>query len=343
MLFCMVPHSMTVWHHEMTHFCEWLIRLFFAASVAFSVPVSDMFSADGASLLWKGALVALVPCILTKVFSGFFLRWTVLADSKWTVGWAMVGRAEFAFMVAKVAHESFLCGSDDGTGAPKRMLSSEGYIITLWALLVAIVVGPIMFKRVLNQEMVKYRKEHPATIRRLSVVIHGTKAILDHDVVEGVEHVLHEHKLDLEAFDRHADKRIGHDGDDEDVFRVKVGLKRADLMDEEELEMIQHEIEDAINEHDCEVIVTTPREKGEGGQPVAHGDVEAGLADAQDDRERRVSGAGRDRRASGEGRDRRASGDRGRRLSTDRERYNSFTSTRKMYQKPIRQGGVAAR
>jgi hypothetical protein len=112
---------------------------------------------------------------------------------------------------------------------------------------------------------------------------------------------------------------------------------------QEELEMIQHEIEDAINEHDCEVIVTTPREKGEGGQPVAHGDVEAGLADAQDGRERRVSGAGRDRRASGEGRDRRASGDRGRRLSTDRERYNSFTSNRKMYQKPIRQGGVAAR
>ena len=59
----------------------------------------DMYSADGVSLLWKGALVALVPCILTKVFSGFFLRWTVLADSKWTVGWAMVGRAEFAFMV----------------------------------------------------------------------------------------------------------------------------------------------------------------------------------------------------------------------------------------------------
>ena len=130
---------MTVWHHQMSHFNEWLIRLFFCASVAFSVPVGKMFSAEGASLLWKGLLIALVPCVLAKVFSGVVLHFTSLRESKWTVGWAMVGRAEFAFLVAKVASESVLCGSDDGTGKPKMMLSEEGYIITLWALLVSIV------------------------------------------------------------------------------------------------------------------------------------------------------------------------------------------------------------
>jgi len=260
MLFCMVPHSMTVWHHSMTQYCEWLIRLFFAASVAFSVPVSDMFSKAGISLLWKGLIVAVVPCILAKVFSGFFLQWTKLKMSKWTVGWAMVGRAEFAFMVAKVANDSFLCGSDDGTGRPKKMLSDDGYIITLWALLLAIIFGPSMFRKTLASEMKIYRKEHPAKIKKVDLIIRGRAQTLDNDVVDNVEHVLHDHHLDLTRFDRHKYSDThpgeqGHEGEEEETFSVMVGVHRDDNMDEDELDMIRHEIEDAVNDHGAEVVV----------------------------------------------------------------------------------------
>jgi len=285
MLFCMVPHSMTVWHHSMTAFCAWLIRLFFAASVGFSVPVSDMFSSSGVNLLWKGLVIALVPCILAKVFSGFFLQWSTLKSSKWTVGWAMVGRAEFAFMVAKVANESFLCGSDDGNGMPKKMLSDDGYIITLWALLCAIVLGPVMFKRVLAQEMKLYRKDHPANIKRFSLAVRGASSTLDNDVVDNVEHILHQHHLDLQVFDRHKDDEAHeghHDGDEEEVFQIRVGVHRSEDMDEEELEMIKHEVEDAVNDHGAKVIVTSPRQKRDSGElksAVAYSDVEGKLGD----------------------------------------------------------------
>ena len=33
------------------------------------------------------------PCILTKVICAFFM-----GDARWVIGWAMVGRAEFAHL-----------------------------------------------------------------------------------------------------------------------------------------------------------------------------------------------------------------------------------------------------
>ena len=33
------------------------------------------------------------PCILTKVVCAFFM-----GDARWVIGWAMVGRAEFAYL-----------------------------------------------------------------------------------------------------------------------------------------------------------------------------------------------------------------------------------------------------
>jgi Kef-type K+ transport system membrane component KefB len=71
MLFCNVPHSMTVWKSEMSSINNWLVRLFFTASVGFAVPARTMFSSEGMALLWKGLIIAAVPTILCKVL------WTV--------------------------------------------------------------------------------------------------------------------------------------------------------------------------------------------------------------------------------------------------------------------------
>jgi hypothetical protein len=83
MLFCQVPNSVAVWNRSMIPVCEWLIRLFFSASVAcFSIPSGEMFSPDGAALLWKGLVVAALPAIATKVLSGYLLNCTTMHESK---------------------------------------------------------------------------------------------------------------------------------------------------------------------------------------------------------------------------------------------------------------------
>ena len=46
-----------------------------------------------ASLSFVGAIMGIGPCILTKVVCAFFM-----GDARWVIGWAMVGRAEFAYL-----------------------------------------------------------------------------------------------------------------------------------------------------------------------------------------------------------------------------------------------------
>eukprot|EP01050_Picozoa_sp_SAG11_P016225 SAG11_NODE_2189_length_3707_cov_2.141075_2_plen_220_part_00 len=53
--------------------------------------------------LWKGMLLGAGPCCLTKILSGI----TTGAD-KFVVGFAMVGRGEFAYLVAQTAQDTLL-------------------------------------------------------------------------------------------------------------------------------------------------------------------------------------------------------------------------------------------
>ena len=44
--------------------------------------------------LWKGALLGIGPCCITKIIAGI-----TTGEDKWVVGFAMVGRGEFAYLV----------------------------------------------------------------------------------------------------------------------------------------------------------------------------------------------------------------------------------------------------
>ena len=69
--------------------------------------------------------------MLTKVGTGLFYR-----EDPWKVGWAMVGRGELGFVMAL---ESF------HRGRTSRLALS----VTVWALLVATLVSPIVLRRLL--------------------------------------------------------------------------------------------------------------------------------------------------------------------------------------------------
>merc|ERR1719491_1511186 len=77
--------------------------------------------------------MAIGPCILAKLVCAFFM-----GDIKWVVGWAMVGRAEFAYLIA----QSSLSG---------KLISQDTFAIVIWALLYATIIAPFAFRSVLDR------------------------------------------------------------------------------------------------------------------------------------------------------------------------------------------------
>merc|ERR1719323_934616 len=112
-----------------------MMRTFFAATVAFAIPVSKLISLDA---VWKGSIMGIGPCILSKVLCALFM-----GRPRFVIGWAMVGRAEFAYLIAQTAFSS-------------NMMTPDVYSLTIWALLWATIVAPLMFRFVLA----RYAKFH---------------------------------------------------------------------------------------------------------------------------------------------------------------------------------------
>ena len=147
MCFVNVPRSQAIWNSQMKRVVKWMVRFFFASSVGFAVPVSEMFTLES---FGNGLLLAIGPTITTKLFSGIFAytRYTSpeakarAAKASWItkychaqpqqllVGAAMVARGEFAYMVADTAQSLTYEGGEPG----QRMLSPGIYASVVWVL-----------------------------------------------------------------------------------------------------------------------------------------------------------------------------------------------------------------
>eukprot|EP00211_Chloroparvula_japonica_P004503 CAMPEP_0119135526 /NCGR_PEP_ID=MMETSP1310-20130426/19460_1 /TAXON_ID=464262 /ORGANISM="Genus nov. species nov., Strain RCC2339" /LENGTH=660 /DNA_ID=CAMNT_0007126419 /DNA_START=1 /DNA_END=1983 /DNA_ORIENTATION=+ len=153
--FCRIPRTMQVWHHQAKRLETWLVRLFFAATVGFSIPIDRMIAWDA---FWKGMVLAAVPCCLGKLLSGFWMK-----RIRWIVGSAMLGRGEFAYLVAETAKTTI----NASTG--ESMLSEDAYAAVVWALLVATIVAPFLFKYLLvsHSKVTRRKSEIAGTHRTL--------------------------------------------------------------------------------------------------------------------------------------------------------------------------------
>ena len=120
MCFTNVPMSHHIWTQQFKRINKWLVRIFFAASIGFSVPVTAML--NGQSIL-RGLAIGAAPGILCKLASGLAARLPYKsAEQKrlaakaspftcggtaqplqYLVGCAMIARGEFAFLVAQIA------------------------------------------------------------------------------------------------------------------------------------------------------------------------------------------------------------------------------------------------
>ena len=104
----------------------WTSRFFFA-SIGFVVPAGRLVS--GPAVLY-GALLSAVAC-LAKVVTGVFYE-----PAPWRVGWAMVGRGELGFVMAVETYK-------------RGKTSDLALSMTVWALLVATLLSPVVLRRLL--------------------------------------------------------------------------------------------------------------------------------------------------------------------------------------------------
>jgi len=103
MSFSGIPRSHYVWGRQMKRISAWCVRMFFAATVGFVIPVSTMFSLDS---FWKGLVIAIGPTIIGKVIAGLHT-----GEYRWVIGFAMVGRGEFAYLVAESSKSTCYLGA----------------------------------------------------------------------------------------------------------------------------------------------------------------------------------------------------------------------------------------
>jgi Kef-type K+ transport system membrane component KefB len=140
MSFASEKHAHRIWVKQVKRNTVWFVRTFFACTLAWSIPVDALFSFDA---FWKGTLMGIGPCILTKVCCGPFM-----GDAKWVIGWAMVGRAEFAYFIAIMANSV-------------KLMSDDLFAILVWALIYATVFAPLIFRKVLGTYMLKLNDGKP--------------------------------------------------------------------------------------------------------------------------------------------------------------------------------------
>jgi len=127
-----------LWSSQTKRITIWTLRIFFAVTVAFSIPVNKLL--DEQALLY-GSLMGIGPCILAKVLCA-----PCMGAHRWVVGWAMVGRAEFAYLIAQMAFAN-------------NMMQPEVFAIVIWALLWATIFAPFIFRIVLRRFADKHQVE----------------------------------------------------------------------------------------------------------------------------------------------------------------------------------------
>ena len=129
MAFASFDGAKRAWRENAEPVAAWTHSVFFLA-VGFRVPLRDMFE-------WRGFGLGIgyaVPAIVGKLVTGFIVGADV--RKAFVVGWAMVGRGELGFVMARDAFRNGL-------------LDETAYAASVWALLVATLVSPIQMRAAL--------------------------------------------------------------------------------------------------------------------------------------------------------------------------------------------------
>ena len=77
-------HAHHVWIKQMKRMTSRLLRIFFAGTAAFPIPVTKLLSLEA---FWKGSIFGIFACVTTKVFCAPFI-----GKARSVIGWAITAR-----------------------------------------------------------------------------------------------------------------------------------------------------------------------------------------------------------------------------------------------------------
>ena len=130
--FCTLPSVHMLWNQQVKRLQTWLLRLFFAATVGFNIPIKHLWTPR----VW--ALGALFTCALSLKLATGLLAKPLTVDTFLAVGCAMAAWGEFAFLVSNTALA-------EGT------LSEEVHAAVSLAVLLSLLIGPASLRLVLRR------------------------------------------------------------------------------------------------------------------------------------------------------------------------------------------------
>ncbi|CAD7945502.1 unnamed protein product [Amoebophrya sp. A120] len=134
MSFSNVPGSALIWSSQTKRLNAWMMRIFFSCTVGFAIPIKALL--DGVNL-GLGVLLGIFACILPKLLCAFWDK-----QDRFVIGWAMVGRAEFAYLIAEM-------------GKAARLIGDDLFAQLIWALLCATITAPLGFSYMLRKKILQ--------------------------------------------------------------------------------------------------------------------------------------------------------------------------------------------
>jgi Kef-type K+ transport system membrane component KefB len=138
------PHFQDVWDELCEPVLPWLCRCFFACTVGFAVPVKAL--AGGAPWLIVATIaIAMFSKFITGVFAAGPRDPNFLAYSM-QVGTAMIGRGELGFVQIDAAFKGGILG------IPDEPMTQNAFGAIVWALLIASLAGPVLFRLTLKMQ-----------------------------------------------------------------------------------------------------------------------------------------------------------------------------------------------
>jgi len=240
MSFSEVPRSHYVWKRQMKRVNAWCVRMFFAATVGFVIPVKEMFTVGS---FWRGCAVAISAAIVGKIIAGLHT-----GEYRWVIGFAMVGRGEFAYLIAETAKSTCYSGSYSEIieECANHLMTERTFAVVVWALLLATVVAPNAFHWVL---MRAFAGKPKSGINQFMIKAEGPHHTGMHFEIADVLHSLH---LDVIETNTESDGITSFG-----TWVVQTTEQTAEL-DHEKIHEIEHMLKEAVNSTEAQILITVP-------------------------------------------------------------------------------------
>jgi len=154
--FCSSPTLHHTFMRQFKRVMQWLMRIFFAASIGFQVPITQFGSYE---VIWKGLF--LTVALLGKLGAGFLVPNFYAGTPRFTglhfrdcliTGFSLAAEGEFAFVIAFYSVEN-------------KLIDADTYSSIVLAVLLSTIIPPFALRYVIH----RYNKKAEETVARLAI------------------------------------------------------------------------------------------------------------------------------------------------------------------------------